>query len=135
MILSACEHSQLNRVCKVVSETETSGDLNVKLPKTLFGYTLYDFLDLSIPPYRTVSFTNVKFDCCHPWVDVPWKSMDRTAGYHLYKLSFMNKHVNSYVTFYFSYIIQDNNVHKSFLYMKNRYNEYDETKYGNYVSF
>ena len=133
MILNSCEYRKINANCPVINIHETDGYVNVKVPHNLHGFKLYDILDVSESPVKTVSFKGVKFDCFHPWVDIPWKNLNKVAGYHVYKLSFMNLSINRFVTTYISYIIQDENTQKDYIYMKDRYKELNEDKYGIYV--
>lgn len=133
MILKSCEYSKLSRFCKVVNSNEIDGVLCVRLPFEMNGYRLYDILDVSESPVKTVSFEGVCFDCCHPWIDIPWNNLSRVGGHHVYKISFMNERRNKYLTTYVSYIIQDSDPEKPYLYMKNRYNSDDSVKQGKYV--
>lgn len=134
MILTSCEqYGKLSKFCAVVSSVEMEGYVNVKLPFNLSGYRLYDVLDVSEAPFKTVSFDGIKYDCVHPWIDVPWDNLNKTSGLHVYKLSFMHKCNNKFFTTYISYLAQDSNAEKPYLYVKDRYNESDEDKVGLYV--
>ena len=53
-----------------------------------------------------------------PWVDISKSILDVTAGSHLYRLSFIDIYTNDIFFVYFSYIIQDKDVEKPYLYMK-----------------
>lgn len=133
MILKSCGYGKLSKFCKVFNSNEIDETLCVRLPFEMNGYRLYDILDVSEAPARTVSFEGVCFDECHPWVDIPWRNLSRTGGYHVYKMSFMNDCKKKYFNTYVSYLIQDSDPHKPYVYMKNRYNSDDSDKAGKYV--
>ena len=134
MILTSCEqYGKISKYCQVVSSVEMEGSVCVRLPFNMSGYRLYDILNVSEAPFKTVSFQGVKFDGFHPWVDLPWDSLDKSSGFHVYKLSFMNECNNKFLTTYVSYLAQDTNANKPYLYVPTRYNESDEDKVGLYV--
>lgn len=133
MKLQACEYKHLNCNCPVISINEVDAVVNVKLPQNMSNYRLYDLLDLSSCTAKTVSFEGVTSVPCNIWVDIPWKNLSKVAGQHVYKLSFMNQHADSFVTLYFAYIIQDSNPAKPFMYMHDKYQRDDYDKYGMYL--
>lgn len=135
MILKSCDYRKLNENCLVVNSNEVDDFLTVRLPHEMSGFRLYDFLDVSQSQAKTVSFEDVVFDCYHPWIDIPWKNLNRVAGKHVYKLSFMDERDKRYLTTYISYIIQDDSPYKPYLYMKDRYNEDEEEKQGIYLGW
>ena len=91
MILTSCEqYGKLSKFCEVVSSAEMEGYVNVKLPFNLSGYRLYDVLDVSEAPFKTVSFDGIKYDCaighvigrlrgCVPVLEIP------TVGLRLHR--------------------------------------------------
>lgn len=133
MIINACRYSKINTQCPILCNLEAEGTLNIRLPESLNGYRLYDILDISKTPNKTVSFEGVEYGCCRPWVDIPWDNLDRSCGYHIYKLSFMNNGINKYKQFYIGYIIHDNDPHKDYIYMKDRYNSLESETSGIYM--
>lgn len=133
MILKACDYNKLNTSCPVISSAELDDTFRIRVPYILIGYRLYDVLEVSCSPNRTVSFDGIQFDKFHPWVDIPTCNLNRTSGKHTYKLSFMNECRGQYITTYISYIVQDDSPEKKYLYVNDIYNESDEEKYGYYV--
>ena len=138
MNVKSCEYKNLNKACKVVSSSEATGYLHVRLPYEMSGYRMYDFLEVSSCPVKSVSFDRVKFDGYHHWVDVPWSNVNKSAGHHVYKLSFMNtcKRENKYVNVYFNYVFQDDMPEKPYVYinsLKTCCGDSDE-KEGKYLS-
>lgn len=135
MILKSCEYKKLNENCEVVNCNEVDEYLIVKLPFNMSGFKLYDILDVSESPVKTVDFENVRYDEFHPWVDIPWKNLSRISGKHVYKLSFMDMCRKRYITTYISYIIQDDDPNKPYIYMNDRYNSDDTEKQGMYLGW
>lgn len=133
MILRSCDYRQLNCNCPVISSMEFDGAANVKIPCSVAGYQLYDVLDVSKAKARTVCFDGVEFDGQRPWVDIPWINLNREAGQHVYKLSFMNKNQTRFVTKYFAYIVQDSNPDKPFIYMEDKMDSDEYEKSGRYL--
>lgn len=135
MLLKSCEYKKLNEHCIVVNINEVDEYLSVRLPFNMHGFKLYDILDVSSSPVKTVSFENVKYDEFHPWVDIPWKNLSKLSGKHVYKLSFMDSLKNRYFTTYVSYIIQDDDPHKPYVYMNSLHNPEDAEKQGIYLGW
>lgn len=134
MILHACEYQKLNSNCPIISINELSDTcFNIHIPKSVAGYRLYDILEISCTPNRTVAFEDVSFDSVHPWVDIPIKNLNREYGKHIYKISFMDKYLKNFINVYAAYVIQDDNVHRDYIYMLDRYNPKNEDRYGEYV--
>lgn len=133
MILNSCEYKRINANSPVICVHEADGFLNVRIKDDVASFRLYDLLDITKAPVRTVSFDGVKFDGIHPWVDIPWKNLDKTSGQHVYKVSFMNERQCRYVSTYFSYVIQDNDPYKPYIYISDLKRDVDEEKYGEYL--
>ena len=53
-----------------------------------------------------------------PWIDIQSSILDTTAGQHTYRMTFAKEDVKLTATCWFSYIIQDNNPEKPYIYMK-----------------
>lgn len=52
-----------------------------------------------------------------PWIDIDSSILDLTAGQHTYRLTFKKVDWKLTATCWFSYIIQDNNPEKPYIYM------------------
>lgn len=134
-MIQSCEYAKLNHNCKVFNTNELDQYLVVKLSYNMHNYRLYDILDISSAEAKTVSLSGVIFDHNNPWIDIPWKNLDRTSGKHVYKLSFMGKKPPKYLNTYISYILQDDSPYKPYLYMNDRYNEQEEEKQAIYLGW
>ena len=53
-----------------------------------------------------------------PWIDIQSSILDTTAGQHTYRMTFAKEEIKLTATCWFSYIIQDNNPEKPYIYMK-----------------
>ena len=53
-----------------------------------------------------------------PWIDIQTSILDVSAGQHTYRMTFAKEDVKLTATCWFSYIIQDNNPEKPYIYMK-----------------
>ena len=53
-----------------------------------------------------------------PWIDIQSSILDVSAGQHTYRMTFAKEDVKLTATCWFSYIIQDNNPDKPYIYMK-----------------
>lgn len=60
---------------------------------------------------------NVTRDEHKPWIDIDSSILDLTAGQHTYRLTFKKVDWKLTATCWFSYIIQDNNPEKPYIYM------------------
>ena len=52
-----------------------------------------------------------------PWIDISSDILDLTAGQHVYRMTFAKPDCKLNATCWFSYIVQDNNPEKPYLYM------------------
>ena len=52
-----------------------------------------------------------------PWIDIDRDILDITAGQHVYRMTFQKPDCKLKATCWFSYIIQDNNPEKPYIYM------------------
>lgn len=133
MILHSCEYRKLSSNCPILNRNEIDDCVHVKLPFNVNGFVPYDILDISECRAKTVSFDGVEFNDLHPWIDIPWGNVSTSVGQHVYKISLMNEKRKSFLTTYIAYIIQDDNAETPYIYMKNKYLEYDADKQGMYV--
>ena len=79
---------------------------------------LFDVKDITSSPDTSVDYEKFFIrDCMKPWIRVESRILDLTSGQHTYKLQFINKHTDDTFSLYFSYIVQDDNVDKPYIYM------------------
>lgn len=53
----------------------------------------------------------------HPWLDVKTDRLNLDIGLHVYDLGYVNPETNATFSLYFSYILQDNDPSKPYIYM------------------
>lgn len=105
---------------KVLSIFEVSDTVHIHIPEDvstrgeLFAISelLPDTHDMDFPQEGIVRVPD------KPWVDISKSVLDVTSGSHLYRLSFIDIYTNDIFFVYFSYIIQDKDVEKPYIYMK-----------------
>ena len=51
------------------------------------------------------------------WIDISVSNLNTDPGYHLYRITMQDKSFGDLFILYFSYIIQDDNPKKSYIYM------------------
>lgn len=79
-----------------------------------------------------VSEANIAEDCVcvkgRHWVDIPTEKLNLVAGYHLYRIQFVDSLLGVENTLYFAYNIQDDNPATPYIYMnRNKETSDDET--------
>lgn len=89
----------------------------VKLPPEMpRDFDLIEILDMTTE--KPVDFRDfVLRDEHRPWIDIESKILDTTAGQHIYRMTFAKEDSRLNATCWFSYIIQDNNPEKPYIYM------------------
>ena len=116
--LVACTYSQINLYTYVINKNAIEYETWIKLPSE-FGkeFVLYEVKEIS-PLYKELDFLHViEHVCCKPWLKAISSGLNLDPGQHVYKLSFINKFNNNISSLYISYIIQDDNPDKPYVYM------------------
>lgn len=60
-----------------------------------------------------------------PWIDISSSILDQTPGQHVYRMTFSKPECKLNATCWFSYIIQENNPEKPYIYMDREENSED----------
>ena len=117
-ILQSSKLDQLPLNTKIYNAKDFSETVCVKLPPQLPRdmqlieiYSLDSFEDLDFTDFVTR-------DENRPWIDIKSSILNTAAGQHTYRMTFNRGGVNLTATCWFSYIIQDNNPEKPYIYMK-----------------
>ena len=85
---------------------------NLAIHSELFGVGDLDHVDVPID-YEDL----IQRNCKRPWLRVESRLLDLTAGQHTYRFSFVNQETDDVYSLYISYIIQDDNPDKPYIYM------------------
>lgn len=117
-VIQSSQLSEIPLNTKIYNSKDFSEIVCVKLPpqmpRDMDLYGLYN-LDTS----KEVDFTDfITRDENRPWIDIKSSILDLTVGQHTYRMTFAKDTCRLKATCWFSYIIQDNNPEKPYIYMK-----------------
>lgn len=116
--IDACEYNQLNRHTQVFNINSIEYFMYIYLPPELVkNLQLFQVDKISPDKFEIpiVGFIDKDHSC---WLKVKSEILSKSAGQHVYKLSFIDSCSRDIVPLYFSYIIQDDNPNKPYIYMK-----------------
>lgn len=116
--LIACNYNELPSNTPVINRNEVEYVTWIKIPAD-FGrdFILYEVNEI-VPENKEVEFLNViEQQCCKPWLKATSSELNLEPGHHVYKISFVNRFTNDTSSLYFSYIIQDDDPDKPYVYM------------------
>ena len=117
-IIQSSKLDQLPLNTKIYNSKDFSDTVCIKLPPQMpRDMQLSEIYNLNAS--EDVDFTDFTTrDENRPWVDVQSSILDLTAGQHVYRMTFSKPECKLNATCWFSYIIQDNNPEKPYIYMK-----------------
>ena len=117
-VIQSCQLSKLPSNTEMYNALDFSDIVCVKLPPELpRDMVLTEILNMQTS--KPIDFGDyVTRDENRPWIDIETKILDVTAGQHIYRLTFQKEGLKLNATCWFSYIIQDNNPEKPYIYMK-----------------
>lgn len=76
-------------------------------------------IDSILPNKEPIDFLDrVYQECRRPWLRVESALLDLSPGKHIYKISFVNWYTHDVQSLYVSYVIQDDDPDKPYIYMK-----------------
>lgn len=114
----ACLYDNLNDNCKIFNSSELEYYLWIKLPSDITrDCELYQIDEILDKP-KVLDWQG--FVCReenHPWLRFTFGILKQCIGMHIYRLHFINKYTNDVFSLYFSYIIQNDNPKKPYVYM------------------
>lgn len=122
-VIEATNYANIYRNTKVFNTNEINHVIYVHLPDYLCNDTqLYEVKQL-IPKVEN-DISNiiehsgfVKREGQRPWIDISTEMISIEQGHHIYKLSFINVLTNDIYHLYISYIIQQDNPDRKYVYM------------------
>lgn len=118
MFLSCESYQNLPLVTKVLN----SKNIPYKLPVFLGNMsiqdcTVYEISEMADEPVL-VPFNGYEIMCGKPWIDIESDYINQSEGQHIYKVSMINKYSQDVFDLFFSYIVQNDNPDKPYIYMK-----------------
>ena len=116
--LVASSHENIARNCKVFNINELDYFLWVKIePPLSSSYYLYKIEEVKQDGLHEVMFKNMFVRESPTWMKIAKDYLNLDIGQHAYKMSFVNTETDILVSLYFSYIIQNDNPDKPYVYM------------------
>ena len=117
-VIQSSQLSDIPLHTKIYNSKDFSDVVCVKLPPQMpRDMDLIDIYNLNTS--EELDFIDfVTRDENKPWIDIQSSILDVTAGQHVYRMTFGKEDCKLNATCWFSYIIQDNNPEKPYIYMK-----------------
>lgn len=92
----------------------------LKLPDdTCNQLSLFEVIDFNYTSGpKSIDFSAKLFRENHrPWIRLESSMLNLDVGYHIFRFRFVDIDLDDYISFYFSYVIQDDNPDKPYMYM------------------
>lgn len=117
--LFAETYQNLPQVTVVVNKNELPYFIWVKIPSMYKNeFELIKFEEVNNSESAKLDMDeSISRDGCRPWFKVKSRCLNLTSGQHIYRMSLVNVCNDSMVYLYFSYILQDDDPDKSYIYM------------------
>ena len=117
-VIQSSKLDQLPLNTKIYNSKDFSDTVCVKLPPEMpRDMDLIEIYNLNAS--EELDFTDkTTRDEHRPWIDISSDILDLTAGQHVYRMTFSKPECKLNATCWFSYIIQDNDPEKPYIYMK-----------------
>lgn len=116
--LDACLVDKINMHTKIFNKSKLEYYLWIHIPEKISNTCQFFQVNEMCPnPVESRFFKHFEHESGKPWVKVVTKVLNTEVGMHTYQLLFVNKLTNDVVTLYISYIIQDDNPDKPYIYM------------------
>lgn len=116
--VNSCAYKQLSSNTPVFNINQVEYELHVHLDgelcRLLELFQLDEVTQSGLNEIQVLGFVDRDCTC---WLSIKTEILNKDVGQHIYKLSFVDKVTNDIVPLYFSYIIQDDNPEKPYLYM------------------
>ena len=116
-VIQSCRLPQLPLNTVIYNSKDVSEVICVKLPPEMpRGMELTEIYNLNSS--EDVDFADqVTREEHRPWIDIQTSILDTMVGQHTYRMTFSNLGCKLNATCWFSYIIQDNDPEKPYIYM------------------
>lgn len=102
----------------VICKSDFEYFIYIKIPDHLaISCHLFDVIDVSDKPTPVNYRPYFIRDCMKPWIRVESRALDLNVGQHTYKFQFINKNTNDTFSLYMSYIVQDSDADKPYIYI------------------
>ena len=119
MKVDAVKYDDVPSHTKLYNKNEIEYFLWVKLPESVSTrLQLIEMFEIQpeVRDYNLIS--TVERECNRPWLRIQTNTLNMFEGLHIYRLVVVDKVTNETVSLYFSYMIQDDNPAKPYIYMR-----------------
>lgn len=116
--LAACDYSEIAQNTTLFNVNQFEYWTWIQLPKeVLRDYELFEVNEF-FPNNGEADWLHLVFrEGCRPWLKICKDMFNLSIGKHIYQLKFVNRYTNDVVTYYFSYIIQNSEPERPYIYM------------------
>lgn len=116
--LTACSYEEISQHTILFNLNQVEYWTWIQLPKgVLHDYELYEVNEFYPNNGEADWLHLVVRENCRPWLKICRDMLNLSIGKHIYQLKFVNRYTNDTVTYYFSYIIQNDNPERPYIYM------------------
>lgn len=131
-IFRCCEYKDIHNDMPVIKPILLGYKSWIELPMRLsIGYNLVEIHEVH-PDIVELDWHGLACKCTGPWLHVRTSLLNTKPGMHIFKLSFVNTQTNNLSFTFFSYIIQEDNPDKSYLFDLDEKGDEDEFKSQTY---
>lgn len=117
--LRACKHSDLPKHTKVINKSELPYFFWIRIPSEIAKrFELYKLEEVGRCETEIKYLGSLSQEFRRPWIRIVANILDVDPGQHIYKMSFVDKMSDDIAYVFFSYILQDDNPEKPYIYMR-----------------
>lgn len=120
-IVNACNYHELPKNTPVVNKLQFEPYIWISIASARKKHLIvYEICEILEDNTKDTSNQITKYTCdkCKPWIQIQSEYMNTKVGYHLYRIGFIDPVTDDICYMFFSYIIQDDNPDKPYIYMK-----------------
>ena len=116
--LEACNYQDLPKNTLVINKLNLEYFLWVHIPRFANDFELFQVDEIMPNNGELIKFRYfMKREYKKPWIRITSKILNTEVGQHIYRLHFVHEFTKDVISLYFSYIIQDDNPCKPYIYM------------------
>lgn len=112
-------HSEFRQYTRIINADDLEYFIWLKIPADISNRCELFQIDEILPNKQEIDYTIfTERECGKPWIKVITEGLNQSIGQHIYKFSFIDRNTDEIDVLYFSYIIQNNNPDKPYIYMR-----------------
>lgn len=128
-VLEACVYRDVNLHTPVINLHTLEYDTWVHLPSYARGCRLFQIDEFLPDGGEVIDFSSVEQELGKPWIRITYGLLNISEGQHVYRLHFIDRN-DAVFSLYVSYIIQNDDPDKPYVYMGKPAPEYDTETVG-----